>query len=247
MGTEQNSTPTPTGILQPHRFLMSQTYTSMDDHTPKESNTLRPTKLVVHPTALWRLISERRSIRRYEQRPVDHAILEKLLEAATWAPSAHNRQPWRFCVTTNDDTKQRLSDEMGKRWRRDLSADGVDSARIERRVAISHARITGAAALIIASASMEEMDIYSDEVRNQAEWIMAAQSVALACQNLLLTAHAYGLGACWMCAPLFVPDLVREVLDLPSNWHPQALITLGYPAEEKHREREPLAKRIVWR
>ncbi|MEZ4580208.1 MAG: nitroreductase family protein [Caldilineaceae bacterium] len=44
-------------------------------------------------------------------------------------------------------------------------------------------------------------------------------------QNLLLAAHAHGLGACWMCAPLFVPDLVRTVLDLPPAWEPQALIT----------------------
>ncbi len=62
---------------------------------------------------------------------------------------------------------------------------------------------------------------------------MAVQSVALACQNLLLAAHAYGLGACWMCAPLFVPHVVRQVLELPAAWQPQALITLGYPAEEK--------------
>ena len=76
---------------------------------------------------------------------------------------------------------------------------------------------------------------------------MAVQSVALACQNLLLAAHAAGLGACWMCAPLFVPALVRQVLDLPEAWQPQALLTLGYPAEAKTRDRAPLIERVVWR
>ena len=76
---------------------------------------------------------------------------------------------------------------------------------------------------------------------------MAVQSVALACQNLLLAAHAHGLGACWMCAPLFVPELVRDTLDLPQTWEPQALITLGYPAEERESERVPLDSRVVWR
>lgn len=195
----------------------------------------------------WQLIQERRSIRRYQPRPIEPALLEKLLEAATWAPSAHNRQPWRFCVVTGDAAKGALSARMGEQWRRDLGGDGADQALIERRVAISHARVTGAAALIIAALSMEAMDSYADAERNRAEWTMAVQSVALACQNLLLAAHHYGLGACWMCAPLFVPELVRDVLELPMAWQPQALITLGYAAEEKSKTREGLADRVIWR
>lgn len=136
---------------------------------------------------------------------------------------------------------------MGEQWRRDLSADHADPNFIERRIAISHARITGAAALIVANVSMSEMDQYPDAKRAEAEWLMAVQSVALACQNLLLAAHSHGLGACWMCAPLFVPTLVRDVLALPEQWHPQALITLGYPAETKEKEREPLSSRVLWR
>ena len=195
----------------------------------------------------WQLIRGRRSVRRYLPDPVERALLEMLLTAAIWAPSAHNRQPWRFCVVTSDPVKQALSDRMGARWRADLSADGVDAEIIERRVRISHARITGAPALVAASLSLEGMDEYPDRRRQEAEWLMAVQSTALACQNLLLAAHNYGLAACWMCAPLFVPDLVRDVLDLPESWHPQALITLGYAAEEKERERLPLAERVTWR
>lgn len=195
----------------------------------------------------WALMAGRRSIRRYTAQPVAPELLEKLLEAAIWAPSAHNRQPWRFCVVTGGATKAHLSERMADRWRQDLSADNADPSFVERRIAISHARLTGAAALIIAAANMEEMDVYPDEQRNQAEWTMAVQSVALACQNLLLAAHHYGLGACWMCAPLFAPDLVQDVLQLPATWRPQALLTVGYPAETKHKERAPLASRVVWR
>jgi len=198
------------------------------------------------------LVRGRRSIRRYAARAIEPEVLDAVLRAAVWAPSAHNRQPWRFCVVTDGAVKERLSQQMGAQWRRDLQVDGADPAFIERRVAISHARLTGAAALVIASVSMEDMDTYTDAARNEAEWLMAVQSVALACQNLLLAAHAHGLGACWMCAPLFVPDLVRRMLDLPHHWQPQALITLGYPAAghsaaEKTKEREPLQSRVVWR
>ena len=195
----------------------------------------------------WQLIRGRRSVRRYLPDPVERSLLEKLLTAAIWAPSAHNRQPWRFCVVTTDPAKQDLSERMAARWRADLSADGVDAALIERRLRISHARITGAPALVAASVSLEEMDDYPDRRRQDAEWLMAVQSTALACQNLLLAAHQYGLAACWMCAPLFVPELVRDALGLPDSWYPQALITLGYAAEEKQRERLPLAERVIWR
>jgi coenzyme F420-0:L-glutamate ligase / coenzyme F420-1:gamma-L-glutamate ligase len=225
---------------------------SLGDTTPPlkraPANAPLIAKLDEMPGELFdRLVRSRRSIRRYRPDPIPHALLESILETACWAPSAHNRQPWRFCVVENETVKQRLSARMGEQWQADLAADGADPAFIERRVAISHARITGAAALVIAALSMEDMDDYPDAARQKAEWAMAVQSVALACQNLLLAAHAHGLGACWMCAPLFVPDLVRTTLDLPAHWQPQSLITLGYPAESKERDRHPPATRISWR
>ena len=206
--------------------------------------------LATLPAALHAFIElarTRRSIRRYTSAPVTDEVLTTLLEAAAWAPSAHNRQPWRFCVVQSAVVKATLSTRMAEAWRSDLASDGADPLEIERRVAISQARLTGAPVLIAPCVTLAEMDVYPDPVRSQAEWTMAVQSVALACQNLLLAAHAAGLGACWMCAPLFVPALVRQVLDLPETWQPQAILTLGYPAEEKTRDRAPLTERVVWR
>jgi nitroreductase len=61
---------------------------------------------------------------------------------------------------------------------------------------------------------------------------MSVQSVAAYIQTLLLSTHYYGLGACWVCAPLFCPNVVKKVLGLPRNVEPQAMITIGY-ADEK--------------
>lgn len=189
------------------------------------------------------LIQTRRSIRRYEDRPVPVDLIEKLLTAAIWAPSAHNRQPWRFTIMRSQAIKHRLALAMGDRLRGDLSADGVAPGLIDADVNRSYKRIAGAPALILVSLTLEDMDSYPDKKRQQNEWIMAVQSTAMAGQNLLLTAHAVGLGACWMCAPLFCPEVVRDVVDLPADWQPQGLITIGYPAERKTKSRRPLEDR----
>ena len=177
---------------------------------------------------------------------MSRALLAHLLTAAVWAPSAHNRQPWRFAVIYSDAYKQQLARAMGERLKTDLQADGVPLEVIERDVTRSYERITSAPVLVLVCLSMADMDTYTDEQRNHNEYVMAVQSVAMAAQNLLLAAHERGLGACWMCAPLFVPNVVRRVLHLPDDWQPQGLITLGYPAEQRERSRRPIEESVIW-
>ena len=193
---------------------------------------------------LIELIQTRRSIRRYTGEAVPVALVERLLTAATWAPSAHNRQPWRFVVMEDALTKANLAAAMGRRLRRDLAADGLDAAAIERDAGRAYARISGAPLLILLCMTLADMDDYPDARRRGHETTMAAQSVAMAGQNLLLAAHALGLGACWLCAPLFCPDVVSATLALPPDWQPQGLITAGYPAEEKTKTRALLETRV---
>ena len=196
---------------------------------------------------LLSLMRDRRSLRRYQARSVPAPVVEKLLEAASWAPSAHNRQPWRFVVIESPTTKVQLATEMGARLRSDLQADGVPRAIIEADVGRSYSRITSAPLLILLCMSLNDMDVYSDDQRNTYEAAMAQQSTAMAGQNLLLMAAGLGLGACWMCAPLFCQDLVASALDLPADWRPQGLITLGYPTENRQRSRETWKAKTVWR
>jgi coenzyme F420-0:L-glutamate ligase/coenzyme F420-1:gamma-L-glutamate ligase len=195
---------------------------------------------------LFAIIQNRRSIRRYTDRPVPVDVLRRVLAAGQWAPSAHNRQPWRFAVITDAAPREKLARAMGERFRSDLLVDGLPTQEVERQIGRSTARIGGAPVLIVVCLSMTDMDRYPDDHRQSAERVMAVQSTALAAQNILLMAHAEGLGACWMCAPLFCPDVVQAVLALPGDWEAQALLTLGYPAEERTKDREPLETKIVW-
>ena len=185
------------------------------------------------PGSAEAIITGRRSVRSYSPRTVDRSTIEALLRLATCAPSAHNRQPWRFVVLTDATRKETLARAMGDRLRRDRLADGDATDTVERDVARSFARITGAPVLVLACMTLTDMDAYPDARRRDAERHMAAQSVAMAVQNLLLAAQSAGLGACWMCAPLFCPDVVQSSLDLPRDWEPQALVTLGYPHGER--------------
>jgi coenzyme F420-0:L-glutamate ligase/coenzyme F420-1:gamma-L-glutamate ligase len=190
-------------------------------------------------TDLHKIIRGRRAIRRYQDRPVSPETVQKLIETTLWSPSAHNRQPWRFVVLTEGEDKGSLAEIMGERLYQDRLADGDPVADIERDVERSRARIGGAPVVIVVFLSMSEMDHYADARRSRAEHTMAVQSVAMAVQNLWLLAHAEGLGACWHCAPLFVPDLVREHLSLADDWEAQGLMTLGWPAEERSKTRRP--------
>ncbi len=194
------------------------------------------------------LIRTRRSIRRYSDRPVSIELIDQLLEAASWAPSAHNRQPWRFVVISKPEVKQHLAAVMGERLRTDRRKDGDAYKVIDRDVARSNERIVSAPIVIVACLSMIDMDRYPDDRRTIAERTMAIQGVAMSMQNLLLAAHDLGLGACWMCAPLFCPDIARSVLDLPIDWEAQALITLGYPIDQgQSKDRIDFKQKTIWR
>lgn len=177
-------------------------------------------------SALYR----RRMIRRYTPQPVGQVEIDALLDAGTRAPSPHNRQPWRFAVITGN-ARQRLARAMGDQLRADLLRDKVPAEVIEQDAGRSYQRITSAPVSILACLSMADMDVYPDERRNEAERWMAGQAVAAAIQNILLRATELGLGACWMCAPLFCQGAVVEALDLPPDWRPQALIAIGHPAD----------------
>lgn len=196
---------------------------------------------------LQAIIKGRRSVRRYVVGHIKPAVIDRLLTAAVSAPSAHNRQPWRFAILEEAVWKDRLAREMGNRLREDRLADGDDPEEVERDVARSYARITEAPLVILVCLDTRDMDQYPDERRRTAERVMAIQSTAMAMQNILLAAYAEGMGACVMCAPLFCGPAVVAALRLPDGWEPQSLVTLGPPANGgKERPRLPL-DRIVWR
>ncbi len=199
------------------------------------------------PTNLHEFLRSRRSIRRFKPIAVNTDILTRIIETATHAPSAHNRQPWRFAVLTKPEPKLRLSELLAADFRRDLAADGLAEAEIESRLIRSKSRINAAPVVIILCMDTSEMDIYPDKKRRHAEQMMAVQSAAQAGLQLQLAAHAEGLSSVWTCGPLFTPDSVKSALSLADSWQPQAMFFLGYADESpKEKTLKPLTEIVQW-
>lgn len=196
---------------------------------------------------LQTFLRTRRSIRRFKTDPVPDSVLRDILHTATYAPSAHNRQPWRFIVLTDSSAKKHLSDAMAEEFQRDLEKDNLTAEEIAKKVARSKERITGAPVVIILCVDMSEMDNYPDERRRKAEYIIGIQSAANAGMQLLLAAHAEGLGGVWVCSPMFAQETVQEALNISKMWEPQAMFLIGYPLEiPAFRGRKPIEEVVKY-
>jgi F420 biosynthesis protein FbiB-like protein len=190
---------------------------------------------------LHSFLQTRRSIRRFKPDPVPESVIETILATATFAPSAHNRQPWRFAVITTQSVKEKLANAMAVDFERDLRLDGVTLERIQIQIKRSKDRILSAPAAVLLCLDMSEMDTYPDENRSDAERLMTIQSVAAAGLQLLLAAHAEGLGGVWACWPLFAKQTIMGTLELPETWEPQAMFFIGYADDNpKPRERKAI-------
>ncbi|MCX8204362.1 MAG: nitroreductase family protein [Candidatus Nezhaarchaeota archaeon] len=148
-------------------------------------------------------IKTRRSIRSYFTSMISDSELEALLELASWAPSAGNLQPWEFVIVRDEKIKERLAAEALHQW-----------------------WITEAPVVVVACANeRRSSSIYG--VRGRSLYCICDVSAAV--ENLLLAAHASGLGSCWVGA--FHDEGVARLLKLPSGVRPIAILPIGRPAE----------------
>jgi F420 biosynthesis protein FbiB-like protein len=174
--------------------------------------------------------------------------MRRILTAACRAPSAHNRQPWRFIVIQPGESRERLAKEMSAQWREKERAAGNMTPELEERIQSRESRLVNAPAVVVLCMTLEDMNEYADPTQQEAERTMAVQSVALAGGQLLLAAHAEGLGAFWAGAALFAREPVRRSLNLPAEWEPQGMILMGEPSVPgEDRGRKSLDEVVSWR
>ncbi len=177
-----------------------------------------------------KLLKKRRSYKiPFSSEPVDLATIKQLCENAKWAPSAHNRQPWRVIYVEPGLQREELVHRMGKQYVEDMVMDGLSKEEIKQRMEKSYQAFLDAPVLLVVFGDNSLMDTYPDEAREGAEQIMLVQSVANFTLQILLAATKHGLAGCWYCAPLFTPGIVCATLKTPNDWLPLAFVTLGVP------------------
>lgn len=187
-------------------------------------------------------LRSRRSVRRFKPDPVPAPVIERILETATYAPSAHNLQPWYFVMVVDASFRKRLGKALTAKMRADMSAVGAPKYKIEKRAERSQRRLEEAPVVILLC--RDTTAIRKDE---PGEVTMAVQSVAACGLQLLLAAHAEGLGGNWICWPLYAQETTCAALNLPATWEPQGMFMLGY-ADEEPREKhlKDLASISLW-
>lgn len=177
------------------------------------------------------LIRSRRSIRQFAAGGLTRSQIAALLEAARWAPSNHNRQGWKFIVFQEAGTIDRLAGEIRESLRKSLAT--------AHRLVAEHAEelihLAGAfdqAPVVILAMHKRSLAVGKSVLTSATGVLVSGEAIstAMACQNILLAAHAMGLGACIMTAPLLAADVWACVDDLPAGFEPTCLIAVGYPA-----------------
>lgn len=170
---------------------------------------------------LYEAIKTRRSIRKYTNDIPERQVIMRILDAANWAPSGMNEQPWGFIVVAGEPLNTLRS----------LCRDVInlrlppEAERSDQQKAFAHWYSTlGEAPLAIIGLLKREEDA--------AKRRMALESVSAAFQNLLLAAHAEGLGTCWMTGPLAKQSEIHALLSVPHDKEVFAITPLGYPKEQ---------------
>jgi len=182
-------------------------------------------------------IRQRRSIRRFEAKPVPREVIGGVLELTTLAPSAKNRQPWRFVVVEAEE-KQELVSVM----ERVIARHKSEGRQLGSSVGSTRAMAEAAAVVLVFDGESvgEDLQCFYDIAR-----IVDLQSIGGAIQTMLLAAHEYGLGTLWICDVYRAYDELREWLGRDDRL--VAAVALGYPAESPApRPRTPWQDITTW-
>jgi nitroreductase len=166
---------------------------------------------------VFEAIRGRRSIRTYTKEEVSEESVKKLIDAARLAPSAGNIQPWEFVIVKDAERKRKLS------------------------VAALDQRFIEDVPIVIVICANEERSSWRYGQRGRALYCL--QDTAAAAQNILLAAHALGLGTCWIGA--FREKGVRKALNMPTSVKPVAIIPVGHPAEKPEAPSKRSIREIV--
>jgi nitroreductase len=187
---------------------------------------------------LFEAMSTLRSVRRLRSDPIPDDLLRKVLTAATWAPNGGNRQPWRFVVVRNPETKRTLRDLYLPHWtayengHRPAIAKLPEPERSRMEKTFGTARhlaehIHEAPVIIVVCVHVPDLAITDAKLGRPS--VVGGGSIYPAVQNLLLACRASGLGSTLTTLLCIEEPKVKELLAIPDQWATAAYVPVGYP------------------
>lgn len=205
---------------------------------------------------LYSILSTTRSIRRISDKAVDDATLERVLQAAIWAPSGGNRQPWRIIAVRDRALKQKLGDIYAAEWSKYVE---MNMKRVEGMPEnIVEATRTGLAVGTRLAESLADVPVVVMFIHDPREVyvtdgnlgrtpVVGGASLYPAVQNLLLAARAEGLGGVLTTLISASEVKVRELLEIPEPWGVYAMVPLGHPmGKHGSLRRAPLSQMVKY-
>ena len=202
------------------------------------------------------LMAERKGVRRFKPETPPRELLQELIAAAITASSSTSQPPWRFLVVTNKDMIKKLAAAARRALERIEKRIKPDLFEPYYQHTAPFSQIESAPALVVPT--YRHVGVVSPflgrplarrdaESVGRVEELSGLLSAALALQNLLLAAHAYGLGAVVMIEPLVALPAIDELLAVPLFWHVAALVAVGYPDETiEPPPRPPVGSVMIW-
>lgn len=189
----------------------------------------------------------RRSIRKYIDQPISREIMARIIEAGIQAPSAKNRQPWKFVVVAGD-SKRAMLEVVEKGLRDETNGQGLLNHSGQYIVSAEHTmQIMKQAPVAVIVLNMQGHSLLENLSAEEKVYEIAnIQSIGAAMQNMALAAVEYGLGSLWVCDVFFSYQRLTQWLDTDGEMI--AAMALGYPEEQPcARPRKPLDDVVEWR
>lgn len=178
------------------------------------------------------LIRGRRSVRRFKPAPLPRELILQLVELACWAPSAGYRQDWSFCVVSSPTVKKEMAEAVRRRWQAIVAANS--SFALIDEVATYSARFGDFEhAPVVVAVSARRVDAFQKHMLGDdaVATVGSTASAAMAAQNMMLAAHALGLGSCCMTGALAARTELGRMIGLSRRHEIVCLVALGRPDE----------------
>jgi len=153
-------------------------------------------------------IKSRKSVRQYNDMPVDDEKIIQLIESARLAPSGSNTQPWNFVIVRSEATKAKISEvNNNQAWMKSASVFIICVADIRCRI-------------------KDDVDVYLDENSALPELKQIIRDTAVAIEHILLEAERLGLSSCWTA--WYSQKDIRPIMNIPDDKYVVGIVTIGY-------------------